>query len=1339
MIHMTNKKELHPGRSRALRLFRWSAGLFVVLGFLCSSAILYLLNTSAGHLYLLGLARRQAAQALGVDLQLQNFALHPSRLSVDLYGIRVSKSSSQPEPLVEADRVHVSLHVVSILEGSWQFQTLQVDHPVFRVEIDDSGRSNLPAIRKGTSSHHADIFDLGIRHFQITRGELYLNSRPSAIVADLHDLRFRSEFSEAHAAYRGSLGYSNGQLTIANFRPIEHGLEMEFDARRELFRVTHASLAVGDSRAFVSATVSDFSHPAVQAQYQITIDGKQIARILGEPALPSGLLKTSGTLTYQQVDGQNPLESLGVQGELSSPELIVTTAGGRIGVSRLAGGYSLRNGDAVLRGVRGEVLGGTIAGEGAMRRIGSNSRSELQASLQNISLAEAQDSLVRSPIGNRVKLDGTVNAVLRATWGRTAQDLVAYGDMNLNGDALRPETGAIGGERIALSADSPVIPLRGAVHGVYDRAKESLTLQDTRLRSPQTTLDLNGTVSRDSSLSLRAQTSDLREIASLMTLFGAQTAGASLRSLGGRAVFEGSIRGSIASPGLAGRLTAENLEYDGSRWKYLQTSIAASPSHAKLDRLRLQAEDRGTVTANAELGLQRWVPEDGSPVLLDLDIANVAVQSICAPIRSGLPITGTLNAHARVRGSFDNPRGSASATISRAVFRGEPVSRARIDLSGSGGPLTIAVLLQLPAGTAQAHATADLRARTFTAQLEPAEFDLTKIQTLTARGVNAKGSLRVQAHGQGKLDAPEISADLEIPEAVVGNQSISQTRLRIDTANHFATLDLATSVSGASLRGKARVDLSGANITDASLDSQKFPLRPIIAALAPEMGGGVTGEAEIHATLHGPLRDARQMEVHMAIPTLSVDYENSIQLAASPIRADLLNGAFVLQPATIRGTDTQLNLQGAFPVRGNSQASFKAQGAINLAILRIFNPDLRASGQAKVDIDSKGAIGSGFLNGRVEIAGGSLSTNAIPAGIENASATLKLANDRMEIEAFKGTVGGGPVDAQGAVVIWPRPRFDVGMTAKEARLLYPQGVRENVNANLRLTGSINHALLSGSVNLADLSFTPAFDLSNIIRQFSGGVEAPPSTGFAQNLDLNIAVNSPSNANLVSRTLSVAGSANLQLRGTAAEPVILGRVSLDSGDVILNGNRFVLTGGTIQFINPTMTEPLLNVSLSTSIQEYKIDLRFQGPSDRMRTQYSSDPSLPQADIINLLASGQTSEASAMNQSSMNQQAEGLVASQVSSQVTSRISRAAGISQLSISPVLAGGTYAGPPGANITIRQRVTGNLFVTFSTNVATTQGQTIQGQYQVSPRVALSATRDPNGGFAMDAIIKKSW
>lgn len=278
------------------------------------------------------------------------------------------------------------------------------------------------------------------------------------------------------------------------------------------------------------------------------------------------------------------------------------------------------------------------------------------------------------------------------------------------------------------------------------------------------------------------------------------------------------------------------------------------------------------------------------------------------------------------------------------------------------------------------------------------------------------------------------------------------------------------------------------------------------------------------------------------------------------------------------------------------------------------------------------------------------------------------------------------------------------------------------------------------MNLADVSFTPAFDLSSFVSQFSSGVSAPPSQGFAQNLQLNLALRSINDLNLVSRTVSVAGAANLQVRGTAASPVVLGRVSLASGDVILNGDRYVLNGGTVQFVNPSETQPVVNLTLGTTIQQYNITLRFEGPVNQMRTQYSSDPALPPADIIHLLAFGQTTEANSANSATpANQAAESLVASQVSSQITERVSKIAGISQLSINPVLAGSSTQGPPGAVITVQQRVTSNLFVTFSSNVASTQSQTIQGQYQLSPRVAVSATRDPNGGFALDTLIKKSW
>jgi translocation and assembly module TamB len=496
----------------------------------------------------------------------------------------------------------------------------------------------------------------------------------------------------------------------------------------------------------------------------------------------------------------------------------------------------------------------------------------------------------------------------------------------------------------------------------------------------------------------------------------------------------------------------------------------------------------------------------------------------------------------------------------------------------------------------------------------------------------------------------------------------------------------------------------------------------------------------LHATLHGPLKNKNALEAHVTVPYLKVAYNNNIQLAAeSPIKVDYKNNIVNIQHGAIRGTDTNVEFQGSIPVSGDAPMSLLLHGTVNLQLAQLFAPDVRSSGEIRFNINSNGK--GPDLGGEIDIVEASFASGDMPVGLQHGNGVLTLTSNRVNISKFEGTIGGGTVTASGGVAYRPAIQFDLGMAAKGIRMLYPQGMRESIDANLRFTGTTEDATLGGTVNLADLSFTPGFDLTGFASQFSG-VSAPPAPGgFSQNIRLNLAVHSSNNVNLVSRTLSLNGTANLQVRGTAAEPVVLGRVILNGGDAIVNGERFVLNSGTIQFVNPSQTQPVVNLDLTTSVQQYNIGLRFRGPADQLQTQYTSDPALPQADIIHLLAFGSTTEASAQASATTttNQAAESLIASQVSSQVTSRVAKVAGISQLSINPVLANGTSQGPPGANITIQQRVTGNLFVTFSSNVASTQSQVIQGQYQVSPRVAVSATRDPNGGFAMDTIIKKSW
>src|SRR5262249_23143835 len=203
-------------------------------------------------------------------------------------------------------------------------------------------------------------------------------------------------------------------------------------------------------------------------------------------------------------------------------------------------------------------------------------------------------------------------------------------------------------------------------------------------------------------------------------------------------------------------------------------------------------------------------------------------------------------------------------------------------------------------------------------------------------------------------------------------------------------------------------------------------------------------------------------------------------------------------------------------------------------------------------------------------------------------------------------------------------------------------------------------------------------------------------------------------------------------------VLLGRLNISGGDLIFRGNRYVVQGATIDFRNSSRTEPVLDASVHTTIQQYDIQMHFWGPPDNLHTNYSSDPSLPPADIINLIAFGKTAEASAANPTpSGSLGAQSLVASGVSGLVSSRLEKLVGLSQLSIDPVL--GSSQQSPGARIAIQQRVTGKLFVTFATDVSSTQRQIVRFEYQASPKTSFNAVRDQNGGFSFETRFRKRW
>ncbi len=1325
------KREARPPqavrRSRWKRVAAWTAGILLFLIVAAVLTVYVLLHNESFHQYVLRTAEQKAAAALGTQVQAKDFALrfHGISPALDLYDVVINGAQPYPTPpLFTVDHLHLGLTITSLLHKMWYVDSVQVEHPVVRVFVDQHGTDNLPQTKSNKQQSNTSIFDLGVRHAVINHGEVYYNNKKSVMDADLHDLEFQSGFDPSQKRYSGSLSYKDGRLKMENFSPIPHDFTAEFDATPQAFTLRNAALRSGNSEFEVNATLTDFVHPILQATYSAKLDTGQFRRILKNATLPIGIIQANGSLQYQSKPDTPMLALVTLNGTLSSHALEVIQPTLRTTIRDLGANYSVVHANLAVKDMHARLLGGELTGTMTMRDLTGASQSHLNAALRGVSLADLK-SLMNSPSLQQVALGGTINADADAIWGKTFDNLVARTNASIRGTLAPQRRGAA------------AVPLDGVIHAGYTQRTKVLDLTNSYVQLPQTSLNLNGSVSERSALTIRLQANDLHVLETIANDF--RTPGSQPLGLYGNANFDGTVRGSMAAPHLNGQLTANDLQVHGTAWRLLRSNIDASPSAASVSNGELDPATRGRVTFNISAALKKWSFENTSPIQIALNATQLNAGDLAKAGGLGTPIQGTLNANVAVHGTELSPVGQGNLSLTQAVIANEPINSVNVKFSGTGDVVNANLAARLPAGTANGDLVYQPKTQAYDVNLQVPGLQFGQLQTVKARNMQLSGVLRLVANGRGTINNPQLSASLQIPKLVIDNQAVNGITLNANVANHVGNFDLNSQVLETSIRGHGTVDLTGNYEVNAALDTQTIPLKTILAAYAPSQAANIKGQTELHATLRGPLKDKNRLEAHATIPMLNVTYQNTVQIGAvSPIHIDFMNGVISLQRMQLRGTDTDLQFQATVPTAANAPISLLALGTVDLKLMQLFDPDYETSGQLRLNINSYGQRTDPNVEGQIQVVNAGFASGDLPIGLQNGNGVLTLTKNRLNISSFSGTVGGGQVTASGGIVYRPSVNFELALAGKGIRVLYPQGVRTGIGMNLSLSGTTDAALLGGQVRIYQLSFAPDFDLTNFIGQFSGDTVPPPSEGFVNNLQLDLAVAATNGISLTSRTLSLDGTANLQVHGTAAQPVILGRVNLNNGDLIFSGNRYVLQNGTIDFINPYETQPVVNVSVGTTIQEYDITMHFDGPIDRLHTNYASNPALPPSDIINLIAFGKTTEAANANPTPPGSLgAESLIASQVSSQVTSRLQKVAGISQLSVDPVLSNNQQN--PGARVTIQQRVTSNLFVTFATDVTQSQESTIKLEYRLSPRVSLSGDRDQNGGFGFDTRFHKNW
>jgi hypothetical protein len=393
--------------------------------------------------------------------------------------------------------------------------------------------------------------------------------------------------------------------------------------------------------------------------------------------------------------------------------------------------------------------------------------------------------------------------------------------------------------------------------------------------------------------------------------------------------------------------------------------------------------------------------------------------------------------------------------------------------------------------------------------------------------------------------------------------------------------------------------------------------------------------ADLNARLDVQMRDLRSLSLEKFEPA-------SVDLTAQTTGKDLtITGK--LQQAKIQPLELTANFpfdvpkiadQGKLPDDTPVNAKLRLpRSSVNF--LRQFIPGVQElDGDAALDVDVRGTIAKPALTGsgdmKVNVA--RMTDPTLPA-VQNFKARLNFANDALTIEQCRGELSGGHFTVSGGVRFPTLRNADLNLQLKADSALVARNdtLTARADANVKVVGPFTRANVSGTIAMTNSQFLKNLDLMPIglpgrpapqppqsRPQFS--IPQPPFRDWK--FDVTIKTKDPF---LIRGNLANGkATGDLHLAGTGLQPGLEGYVRLENVDATLPFSRLEISSGFLYFDPSDSLNPKIDIHGRSVIRDYTINVYIYGTSLAPQAIFTSEPPLPQEEIISLLATGATRE-------------------------------------------------------------------------------------------------------------------
>ena len=746
-----------------------------------------------------------------------------------------------------------------------------------------------------------------------------------------------------------------------------------------------------------------------------------------------------------------------------------------------------------------------------------------------------------------------------------------------------------------------------------------------------------------------------------------------------------------------------------------------------------------------------WMPGEGN-VAFDLEVAanNFPVTDIATFLDfADLPVTGALTGTLKIAGRKESLEGSGRVTVTEGTVMDEPIESASADLIFTEGRVRATnVIVRAAAGEIRGEAEIDLGQERFSYTIESSSIDPSKLKIAAGLADLLGGKIVLSSTGAGTFAQPELVIQAELEGATLQG-------LTLPPGTPPPSLYLAIRNGRLIVRGGiaeiVTIEGDGAVGENMAVDgtvrvtvhdiSRAVAISPLTSSLP------ASGNLVVDLKLGGRLTPIDALIVEATVPVFDFKFAEHEFTAPEPLRITLRNGRIEFDSFALRRTDSVFAVTGFAEITGEKRVDVDVRGRIEAALLQLFMRDVRAEGVMDVAMKVGGTMSAPAFTGTAELTDAEIKFAGFPQLIDEINGTLRFRGDRIEIETLRATVGGGTVVAGGFITL-------EGLTPETARITLQgtdvalrayDGVTIAGNFTLLLAGDLERASLTGDIDVTRALYFRDFDIQQtLLDVILARTRVIPTTAasWQDRVALRIHLSAPDTLAIRNNIAEVTGSADLDVTGTIANPVILGEVTLDEGGTVrIQGVDYRLVRGTVAFQNPFRIDPFLDVTIEgivsgfgteTESGPYNVTVNLTGTLDRMVPTITSDPPASDITLFSILGFGGlgggagTAGAGLVGQSLLYQSIGSLIGSRVFPFVDS----------FAYDPgTLDTGAGAG---AKVTFEKRLSSDIRFLLVYNLENQQSRQVV-EWLVNRDWTLQLTRDEADEYRVDARLRRRY